>query len=106
MNTSATEIQEARAQNVRASADNVVVELVDGRTLTVPLAWFPRLWYGSEEERGRFEIIGDGSYIHWPDLDEDLSIAGMLAGRRSRESGDSLKRWLAGRQGKATGAGG
>ena len=70
---------------------------MDGRTLTVPLAWFPRLWYGSEEERARFEIIGDGSYIHWPDLDEDLTIAGLLAGRRSGETGDSLKRWLAGR---------
>ena len=103
MNTSATEIQEPRAQEVRINADDVVVELVDGRTLTVPLAWFPRLWYGSEQERGRFEIIGDGSYIHWPDLDEDLSIAGMLAGRRSRESADSLKRWLASRESKTPG---
>ncbi len=106
MPTVLTEIQEPRAQDVRVSADNVVVELVDGRTLTVPLAWFPRLWYGSEDERTHLEIIGGGSYIHWPDLDEDLSVAGMLAGRRSRESGDSLKRWLAGRDRKLRAADG
>jgi len=106
MNTSATEIQDARAQDVRVGVDSLVVELVDGRTLTVPLAWFPRLWYGSEQERARFEILGDGRYLHWPDLDEDLTIAGMLAGRRSGESADSLKRWLAGRTGKAAGPGG
>src|SRR3990167_9488984 len=69
MNTSAVEIQEPRAQDLKITEDNLVVELVDGRTLTVPLAWFPRLWYGSEEERARFEIIGDGCYLHWPDLD-------------------------------------
>ena len=98
MNTSATEIQDARARAVEIREDSLVVELVDGRTMTVPLVWYPRLWYGTEEERARFEIIGDGSYIHWPDLDEDLSIVGMLAGRRSGESPESLKRWLAARQ--------
>jgi hypothetical protein len=105
MSISATDIRDARALDVRVNADNIVVELIDGRTLTVPLAWFPRLWHGSEEERADFEIIGDGSYIHWPRLDEDLSVAGMLAGRRSRESSDSLKRWLAGRDRKSPGAG-
>lgn len=99
MNTSATEIPEARAQEVRVTEDSLVVELVDGRTLTVPLAWYPRLWYGTEQERARLEIIGDGGYVHWPDLDEDLSVAGMLAGRRSGESHESLKKWLAGRPG-------
>lgn len=106
MNTPATEIQEPRAQDVRVDADNLVMELVDGRTLTVPLAWFPRLWYGTEEERACFEIIGDGNYVHWPRLDEDLSVAGLLAGRRSGESGESLKRWLAGREGKRSRASG
>ncbi|MFH1267232.1 MAG: DUF2442 domain-containing protein [Planctomycetota bacterium] len=103
MNTSAADIQEARARDVRVDEDNLVVELMDGRTLTVPLAWYPRLWYGSVNERGHFEIIGDGGYIHWPDLDEDLSIAGMLAGRRSKESPQSLKKWLAQRQASTTG---
>jgi hypothetical protein len=98
MSTSATDILEARADEVRVTADELVVELVDGRTLSVPLTWYPRLWYGTEAERSRFEIIGDGAYIHWPDLDEDLSITGMLAGRRSGESPESFKKWLARRQ--------
>lgn len=91
------EIQEASAQNISVSEDSLTVDLVDGRTIIVPLVWYPRLWYGTPEERGNFEIIGDGAYIHWPDLDEDLSISGLLAGRRSGESQRSLKRWLEGR---------
>ena len=106
MNTSATDIQEARARDVRVGEDSLVVELMDGRTLTVPLVWYPRLWYGSADERAHFELIGDGGYIHWPDLDEDLSIAGMLAGRRSKESADSLKKWLAQRETNTTRPGG
>ena len=98
MNTSATEIQEARAQHVEVREDSLVVELVDGRTVSVPLAWYPRLWHGREQERAHFEIIGDGHTIHWPDLDEDLSVAGILAGRRSGESAASLKAWLAARK--------
>jgi hypothetical protein len=57
--------------------------------------WYPRLWYGTPEERNKLEIIGDGTLIHWPDLDEDLSVSGVLAGRRSGESQQSLKKWLA-----------
>lgn len=95
MSTSAIEIQEAHAQNIKIDEDNLVVDLVDGRTITVPLAWYPRLWYGNKQERAHFEIIGDGAYIHWPDLDEDLTVIGILAGRRSGESPASLKKWLA-----------
>ena len=94
MSILATEIQEARAQGVEVREDDLVVDLVDGRTVTVPVAWYPRLWYGSPEERARFEIIGDGAYIHWPDLDEDLTVAG----RRSGENPESLKKWLATRR--------
>ena len=94
MTSLAIEIQEASAQQVTVSADSLTVDLVDGRTIIVPLVWYPRLWYGSPEERERFEIIGEGTLIHWPDLDEDLSISGLLAGRRSGESQQSLKRWL------------
>jgi hypothetical protein len=90
----AIEIQEASAQQVTVSKDSLTVDLMDGRTLIVPLVWYPRLWYGTTEERERFEITGDGTLIHWPDLDEDLSISGLLAGRRSGESQQSLKRWL------------
>jgi len=100
MNTSPVELQDARAQAVEMREECLVVDLVDGRTMTVPLLWYPRLWYGTEKERAHFEILGDGRYIHWPDLDEDLSIAGMLAGRRSGESPESLKRWLATRETK------
>jgi hypothetical protein len=71
---------------------------MDGRTISSPLAWYPRLWHGKPEERSRFEIIGDGAYIHWPELDEDLSVAGILAGRRSSESLASLQQWLASRK--------
>jgi len=89
------EIQEARAQNVTMSEDSLTVDLMDGRTITAPLLWYPRLWHGTPKERSNFEIFGDGTLIHWPDLDEDLNVSGILAGRRSGESPQSLKRWLA-----------
>jgi len=92
------EIQEARAQAVHITDDALTVDLVDGRTVIVPLVWFPRLWHGKPEERSRLEIVGDGAYIHWPELDEDLTVASLLAGRRSGESAKSLKKWLAARK--------
>jgi len=98
MSTLVNEIQQARAQSVRITEDMLIVELTDGRVISVPLAWYPRLWYGSESERANFEIIGEGEYIHWPDLDEDLSVSGLLKGRRSIENPESLKKWLAQRQ--------
>ena len=101
MTSLAIEIQEANAQRVTVSEDSLTVDLVDGRTIIVPLVWYPRLWYGTPEERDRFEIIGGATLIHWPDLDEDLSIVGLLAGRRSGETQRSLKRWLEGRAGSS-----
>lgn len=95
MNSVALEIQAARAQNVSVSDEALTVDLMDGRTIIVPLIWYPRLWYGTPQERNVVEISEDGSLIHWPDLDEDLSVAGIVAGRRSGESSESLKRWLA-----------
>ncbi len=92
------EIQDARARRVEINDETLTVELLDGRVISVPLAWFPRLWYGTPKERERFQLIGDGAIIHWPDLDEDLSIEGILAGRRSGESPESLNRWLAARE--------
>ena len=88
MSSSVVEIQEARAQSVGLTDE------VDGRTIIVPLVWFPRLWHGMPQERSHFEIFGDGAYIHWPDLDEDLTVAGLLGGRQSGESPQSLKKWL------------
>ena len=89
---------EARAQSARVSDEALAVDLVDGRTIIVPLVWFPRLWHGVPQERRHFEIFGDGTYIHWPDLDEDLTVAGLLAGRQSGESPQSLRKWLASRK--------
>ena len=94
MNSLAIEIREASAQNVTISEDALSADLVDGRTIIVPLVWYPRLWHGTLEERNNFEIIGDGTILHWPDLDEDLSVSGLLEGRQSGESRQSLKRWL------------
>jgi Protein of unknown function (DUF2442) len=103
MSFSAVEIQEARSQSVRVSNEALTVDLVDGRTIIVPLLWFPRLWHGTPQERNHFEIFGDGTYIHWPDLDEDLTVAGLLAGRQSGESPQSLERWLDSRKRKQKG---
>jgi Protein of unknown function (DUF2442) len=100
MNSSAVEIQEARAQSVTVTEDALSVDLVDGRTIIVPLVWYPRLWHGTPGERSHFEIFGDGAYIHWPDLDEDVTVAGLLASRYSGESPQSLQKWLEARKGQ------
>ena len=98
MNSLAVDLPAARARHVTVSEDALTVDLVDGRTIIVPLVWYPRLWHGTPEERNLFEIFGEGAYIHWPDLDEDLTVAGLLTGRRSGESPLSLKTWLEARQ--------
>jgi len=98
MNTLVIDIQDLRAQEVEVKEDTLIVSLTDGRVISTPLAWFPRIWYGTPTERANFEIIGDGNYIHWPELDEDLSISGILAGRRSKENPGSLKKWLESRK--------
>ena len=100
MNSLTVDIQEPRAKNVSVSQDALTVDLVDGRTIIVPLAWYPRLWYGDAKERRNFEIFGDGAYIHWPDVDEDLTVAGLLEGQHSGESQKSIKKWLASRSEK------
>lgn len=94
MNTLIAEVQGIKATNVLISDDTLTVELVDGRTLSVPLAWYPRLSHGNPQERKRWEWIGDGEGIHWPDLDEDISVKGLVLGRHSGESQRSLQRWL------------
>jgi len=102
MSSLVVEIQEARARSASITADALAVDLMDGRTIVVPLVWYPRLWHGTPEERARLEIFGDGAYIHWPDLDEDLTVAGLLSGHRSAESPHSLRKWLESRKGKET----
>ena len=100
MNTLLDEPRLAAGENVRVTADTLCVELADGRTITAPLAWFPRLLHGTTKERKRWRFIGRGEGIHWPDLDEDISIEGLLHGQQSRESQASLARWLQSRRGK------
>ena len=103
MSSLATDVQGARARHHSISEEALTADLVDGRTIIVPLVWYPRLWHGTAEERSHFEIFGDGAYIHWPDLDEDLTVAGLLAGRHSGESAESLKRWSDSRKGSGKG---
>ncbi len=71
------------ARRVEVTADELRVDLADGRRLSVPLVWFPRLVAATEETRARFELLGDGEGIHWPDADEDVSVAGLLVGAPS-----------------------
>ncbi len=76
---------EPRAENVHCTEDELVIVLTDGRTLSVPLAWFPRLANASARQRSKYELLGDGGGIHWPMMDEDISISGLLMGNRSIE---------------------
>ena len=92
------DISQARAQRVSLTDDTLVVELIDGRTITVPLTWYPRLAHGSQAERAHWRLIGEGEGLHWPELDEDISVEGLLVGRRSGETQASLRRWLESRK--------
>ena len=85
---------EAKAQNVIVTDDTLTVDLTDGRTIAVPLAWYPRLLHGTQAERSNWRFIGDKEGIHWPDLDEDISVENLLSGKPSGESQSSFKRWL------------
>ena len=79
---------------VGVNDDTLSVDLEDGRTISVPIGWYPRLAYGTPTERGNFQISGAGYGVHWPDLDEDVGIEGMLLGKRSAESLTSFEQWL------------
>lgn len=98
MSPSPIEIGQAYAQHVSFGDETLIVDLVDGRTLTVPSAWYPRLAHGMPAERANWRLIGRGEGIHWLDLDEDLSVEGLLAGRPSGETQASLRRWLENRK--------
>ena len=102
MSTSTIETRVAAAMHVTVTDDSVTIDLADGRTISAPLAWYPRLLLGTSEERGNWRLIGGGEGIHWPDLDEDLSIENVLTGKPSAESQRSFKRWLEGRPRKAS----
>ena len=94
MYVSTNAISVPEAMTVAVTEDTLTAELSDGRTISVPLAWYPRLVHAAPEERGNWELIGRGQGIHWPDLDEDISVENLLAGRKSGESQRSFKQWL------------
>ena len=98
MSTSITATEAPAAKKVRVTDEALVVELRDGRVVSVPLEWYPRLAEGSATERRRWELIGPGIGIHWPALDEDVSVEGLLRGLPSGESSASLDRWRASRK--------
>ena len=83
------------AHQVFITEDNLIVALVDGRSLSIPLAWYPRLQHATLQERQNWELLGGGYAIAWADLDEHIGVEGLLAGRRSGESQKSFERWLA-----------
>jgi len=85
------------AVDVAIREKRLIVDLADGRTLGVPLDWYPRLCHASDEERTNWKLLGDGYAIEWPDLDEHIGIEGLIAGRRSGESKKSFDSWLSGR---------
>jgi len=94
MAISTTDLVTAKAQNIEVTDDTLTLDLTDGRSISAPLAWYPRLLHGNSEELSHWEFIGDGEGIHWPELDEDLSVEGIVLGRRSGESQRSFQRWL------------
>ena len=98
MTDSAVDVAVARVAAVSFVEDQLALRLVDGRTLSVPIDWSPRLAHATPEERNHWRLIADGEGINWPDLDEDISVRHLLEGRRSTENEKSLKHWLASRK--------
>ncbi len=94
MTTSVFEIRWAGIRHVVVTEAGLIVDLDDARTISVPLAWYPRLLHARQEERDNWRLIGKGTGVHWPDLDEDISVENILAGSASGESQGSLRQWL------------
>jgi hypothetical protein len=94
MTTSSIEHRPAAAKAVHISADTLTVDLTDGRSIAVPIEWYPRLASGTAAERSNWRFVSRGEGIHWPELDEDISVENLLAGARSGESQRSFKQWL------------
>lgn len=92
------EIVVPKAMDVTVTDDTLTVELSDGRTISVPLTWFPRLVEADNRERSNWRLIGDGYGIHWNDIDEDISVISLLSGKPSGESPESFKKWLSNRK--------
>ena len=101
MTPSRGEMEIPNAERVSLTEDTLSVELSDGRSISAPLSWFPRLLQATSVERGRWRLIGKGEGIHWEALDEDVSIESLLAGKPSGESQASFKKWLESRKGSS-----
>jgi hypothetical protein len=98
MHSATPTLARVRIVSVTISDDTLAVDLEDGRTIAVPIGWYPRLAYGTPAERANFRVSGAGYGIHWPDLDEDIGVEGLILGKKSTESQSSLQRWLQRRQ--------
>src|SRR3989304_6532052 len=94
MHSAAVTLPLARVVSVTITDDSLSVDLEDGRTISVPIGWYPRLAHGTPAERANFQISGAGYGIYWPDLDEDIGVEGLLLGKKSAESPPSFERWL------------
>ena len=94
INSAGTIPQLVRIINVAVTDDTLSVDLEDGRTISVPIGWYPRLARGTPAERANFQISGAGYALHWPDLDEDIGVEGLMLGKRSTESAASFGKWL------------
>src|ERR1035437_8972728 len=101
-NSGSIEMEVPFAEDVTVSDDTLCVDLSDGRSISVPLVWYPRLLRATAAERKRWRLIGRGLGIHWEDLDEDISVEGLLAGKPSGESQASFSKWLAKRLSRPT----
>ena len=97
MSSLITELQKTKIVDVKVTDVTLTVNLDDGRTVSVPTEWYPRLAHGTPQEQKNWRLIGRGTGIHWPDLDEDISLENLLLGQPSGESQESLKRWLSNR---------
>ena len=98
MTTLTLELNVPELEKATVSDDSLSVALTDGRKISVPLAWYPRLFHASKKERQHFRIIGNGEGIHWFDIDEDISVENILSGKISAESSQSFERWLKSRK--------
>jgi hypothetical protein len=94
MSFSANEFIKPVATGVDVTDDTISVELSDGRTITVPVSWYPRLDHATPAERKNWQFIGSGHGIHWADVDEDISVEALIAGKPSNETQASLRQWL------------
>ena len=98
MTTSPIEHRTALAKSVQVTVETLTMHLADWRSISVPIAWYPRLAHGTPDERENWRLIGRGEGVHWPDLDEDISVENLLSGAPSGESSASFMQWLASRE--------